>query len=196
MSKISDDFINQIALDLQRIDDAIGNGTHTERLKLHRELDARYQTCIKDWYLGLWGVVHRENSTTNVEYAYIDNSQMETQENLEMMRTKIETYHKYRVNAIEPVPSNQPMTQINVTTNLSVNITFEQARSTVTEMSSLTDEQTQEVLERIDEIERVLNTDASKKTKWEKIKPVLIWLADKSYDLGKTILPLLLKIQE
>ena len=65
MSKISDDFINQIALDLQRIDDAIGNGTHTERLKLHRELDARYQTCIKDWYLGLWGVVHRENSTTN-----------------------------------------------------------------------------------------------------------------------------------
>ena len=196
MSKISDDFINQIALDLQRIDDAIGNGTHTERLKLHRELDARYQTCIKDWYLGLWGVVHRENSTTNVEYAYIDDSPMETQENLEMMRTKIETYHKYRVNSIEPVPSNQPMTQINVTTNLSVNITFEQARSTVTEMSSLTDEQTQEVLERIDEIERVLNTDASKKTKWEKIKPVLIWLADKSYDLGKTILPLLLKIQE
>ena len=35
MSKISDDFINQIALDLQRIDDAIANGTHTERLKLH-----------------------------------------------------------------------------------------------------------------------------------------------------------------
>ena len=52
------------------------------------------------------------------------------------------------------------------------------------------------VLERIDEIERVINTDTSKKTKWEKIKPVLIWIADKSYDLGKTILPLLLKIQE
>lgn len=196
MSKISDDFINQIALDLQRIDDAIANGTHTERLKLHRELDARYQTCIKDWYLGLWGVVHRTNSTTNVEYAYIDDSPMATQENLEMMHTKIETYHKYRVNAIEPVPSSQPMTQINVTTNVSVNITFEQARSTVTEMSSLTDEQTREVLERIDEIERVVNTDSSKKSKWEQIKPVLKWLADKSYDLGKTILPLLLKIEQ
>lgn len=196
MTQVPDDFLNQILSDLKRIDAAIDNGTNTERLKLHRELDARYQTCVNGWYLGLWGVVHRENSATNIEYGYIDDSPMEIQENLEMMRTKIETYYKYRVNAIQSAPSNQPITQISVTTNVSVNITFEQARSEIKEMSSLTNEQTQEVLERIDEIERVINTDTSKKTKWEKIKPVLIWLADKSYDLGKTILPLLLKIPE
>ena len=130
-----------------------------------------------------------------LKYSYIEDSPSEVVENLEMMRTKIETY-QYQVNAILPVPSNQPTTQINVTTNVSVNITFQKARSEVKEMSSLTDEQTQEVLERIDEIEQVINTDTSKKTKWEKIKPILVWLADKSYDLGKIILPLLLKIQD
>lgn len=196
MSKDLDEFLNQIPVDLERIDNIIKNGTKLECLKLHRELDARYQTCIKDWYLSMWGVVRNSNSTIYIEYACIEDSHSEIVENLEMMRTKIETYHKYRVNAIDSPTSKQQMTQINVTTNVSVNITFEQARSEVTEMSSLTDEQTREVLEQIDEIERIIKTGSSKKSKWEQIKPVLKWLADKSYDLGKTILPLLLKIEQ
>lgn len=195
MSIIPSSFINQILIDLNRIDKVIKEGTHQEQLRLHRELDARYQACIKDWYVGFWGAIYNKTSVSCIKYSYIEDSPSEVVENLEMMRTKIETY-QYQVNAIHPVPSNQPTTQINVTTNVSVNITFQKARSEVKEMSSLTDEQTQEVLERIDEIEQVINTDTSKKTKWEKIKPVLAWLADKSYDLGKIILPLLLKIQD
>ena len=54
MSKVPDGFLNQISIDLKRIDEMIEEGTDQERLKLHRELDARYQTCIKDWYVGLW----------------------------------------------------------------------------------------------------------------------------------------------
>ena len=196
MSIIPNGFINQILTDLDRIDKVIKEGTHQEQLRLHRELDARYQACIKDWYFGFRGTIYSKTmSVACLKYSYIEDSPSEVVENLEMMRTKIETY-QYQVNAIHPVPSNQPTTQINVTTNVSVNITFQKARSEVKEMSSLTDEQTQEVLERIDEIEQVINTDTSKKTKWEKIKPVLVWLADKSYDLGKIILPLLLKIQD
>ena len=195
MSIIPSSFINQILIDLNRIDKVIKEGTHQEQLRLHRELDARYQACIKDWYVGFWGGIYNKTSVACIKYSYIEDSPSEVVENLEMMRTKIETY-QYQVNAIHPVPSNQPTTQINVTTNVSVNITFQKARSEVKEMSSLTDEQTQEVLERIDEIEQVINTDISKKTKWERIKPVLAWLADKSYDLGKIILPLLLKIQD
>lgn len=196
MSIIPNGFINQILTDLDRIDKVIKEGTHQEQLRLHRELDARYQACIKDWYFGFRGTIYSKTmSVACLKYSYIEDSPSEVVENLEMMRTKIETY-QYQVNAILPVPSNQPTTQINVTTNVSVNITFQKARSEVKEMSSLTDEQTQEVLERIDEIEQVINTDTSKKTKWEKIKPILVWLADKSYDLGKIILPLLLKIQD
>ena len=33
-----------------------------------------------------------------------------------------------------------------------------------------------------------------KKTKWQKIKPILTWLADKSVDVGIALLPLIMKI--
>jgi soluble cytochrome b562 len=76
-----------------------------------------------------------------------------------------------------------------------VNITFEQVRAKIEDMTSLTDEQTKEALDKVSDIESVVNGEGSKKSKWEKIKPVLAWLADKSFDLAMTILPLLLKMQ-
>ena len=52
----------------------------------------------------------------------------------------------------------------------------------------------QEVLDKISEIEEVVKSKDSKKSKWEKVKPVLTWLADKSCDVGIALLPLLLKL--
>ena len=62
-------------------------------------------------------------------------------------------------------------------------------------MTSLTDEQTQEILDKITELEEIINSKDKKKTKWEKAKSVLVWLADKSFDVAMTLLPLLLKVQ-
>ena len=61
-------------------------------------------------------------------------------------------------------------------------------------MTSLTNEETEEILAKISEIEEVVKSNDKKKTKWEKIKPVLGWLTDKSCDVGIALLPLLLKI--
>ena len=48
------EFYDMVCSDIQRIEgsDQLSSG---EKLKLHRELDGRYQACIKDWYKGLWG---------------------------------------------------------------------------------------------------------------------------------------------
>ena len=62
-------------------------------------------------------------------------------------------------------------------------------------MSSLTDEETEEILAKIDELEEIINSNDKKKNKREKTKSVLFWLADKSFDVGIALLPLLLKIQ-
>lgn len=67
-------------------------------------------------------------------------------------------------------------------------------REKIEDMTSLTNEETEEVLAKISEIEEVVKSNDKKKTKWEKIKPVLVWLADKSLDIGTALLPLLLKI--
>lgn len=63
-------------------------------------------------------------------------------------------------------------------------------------MTSLTDKETEEILAKITELEEIINSKDKKKTKWEKAKAVLVWLADKSLDVGMALLPLLLKIGE
>ena len=72
---------------------------------------------------------------------------------------------------------------------------FESVRSHLEADTSLSDEQTIEAKQKIDEIEAVVKSNDSKKNKWKKLKPVLLWLADKSVDVGTALLPLLLKIQ-
>lgn len=164
-----------------------------QKLKLLREIDGRYQECVGNWFSGL---SNANGSLTRIRYEELEelserNSRC-IQNDLDMMKAKLETL-RYGMNS-----NSHPQiltNQVNVTTNVSLNMTFEQARSKVEEMDSLTEEQTREALKKIDEIERIIQSSDSKKTKWEKTKPVLAWIADKSYDLGKTILLLLLKIE-
>lgn len=182
------EFYDMICSDIAQIDEA-GKLSEQNRFQLHRELDGKYQACIKDWRIGLWG---SDKDASLIYYSMLAESPDSVLENLQMMKAKLETF-KFQMNAVS-LPE-LPATQVNVTTNVSIGVTFEQVRSQVEEMSSLTDEQTQEILEKINEIEEAVKSTGSKKTKWEKVKPVLKWLAEKSCDVGIALLPLILKIQ-
>ncbi len=119
-------------------------------------------------------------------------------DNLNQMKPKLEAYALGWNMSKKSSPSSSTTTpNVNVTVNneINISITFEQVREKIEDMTSLTDEQTKEALEKVSEIESVVNGEGSKKTKWEKIKPILTWLADKSFDLAMTILPLLLQVQ-
>lgn len=76
------------------------------------------------------------------------------------------------------------------------NITFINTIEQIKEMSGLSDQETEETIAKIEEIKAIIDQGGSKKTKWKKIKPILIWLADKSVDVGCALLPLILKIGE
>ena len=89
------EFYDMVCSDIKRIEES-GSLSSAEQFKLHRELDGKYQSCIKDWYKSLWGF----NPTIgSIHYSSIDNDQSCMQENLEMMKAKLETY-KYGMNAI------------------------------------------------------------------------------------------------
>ena len=180
------EFYDMICSDIVRISEMEKLSSKDQYL-LHRELDGRYQACIKDWRVGLWG-----GNESTLYYDNIEDSPNSVSENLLMMKAKLETF-KFQMNAIEM--TELTATQINVTTNVGVNITFELVRSQVKEMSSLTEEQTKEVLEKINKIEETVKSTDSKKSKWEKLKPILKWLADKSCDVGIALLPIILQIQ-
>ena len=119
-------------------------------------------------------------------------------DNLNQMKPKLEAYALGWNMSKKSSPSSSITTpNVNVTVNneINISITFEQVREKIEDMTSLTDEQTKEALDKVSEIESVVKGEGSKKTKWEKIKPFLTWLADKSFDLAMTILPLLLQVQ-
>ena len=181
------EFMDMVECDIERIEQA-PNMSHEDRLQLHRELDGRYQSCIKNWGLGFWCTIRDSGYVCYSTLAWDEGGILD---NLKMMKAKLETY-RFQLNA---VTTEAPTQQINVTTNVNVSVTFEHVRSRIEDMTCLTDEQVKEALDKVSEIESVVNGDDSKKSKWKKIKPILAWLADKSFDVAMTILPLLLQVQ-
>lgn len=76
----------------------------------------------------------------------------------------------------------------------SITVSFDKVRNQIKEMSGLSDADTKETLDKIDELKVIVESSESKKTKWQKVKPILAWIADKSVDVGIALLPLILKI--
>ncbi len=189
MREIPEAFLNMVRKDIQRIDETVCLYDNSKQWELFRELDGKYQACIREWYRGMW---QSTRDGTQLYFNVLKEHPNQVTDNLRLVKSKLESF-RFQMNAVE-VPES-PGTQVNVTTNVNVNITFEQVRAKIEDMTSLTETQTKEALEKVSEIESVVSGTGSKKSKWEKIKPILVWLADKSFDVGMTLLPLLLKLE-
>ena len=61
-------------------------------------------------------------------------------------------------------------------------------------MTSLPEEDIEEIQNKIDEIEEIVKSKDSKSKKWSKAKGIIKWIADKGVDVGIALLPLFLKI--
>ena len=181
--------VDMVENDIARIDDVIIRGDNESRWDLFREMDGKYQVCIADFHEGMYESVPGKNV---LYFNVLREHPGEVLENLKFVKAKLTSF-LFGANAVK-LPA-LPSTQVNVTTNLHVEVTFEQVRSQIEDMTSLTNDETKEILEKISEIEKAVNSNDSKKTKWEKVKPVLKWIADKSLDVGIKLLPLILKIQ-
>lgn len=180
----------EVLKDIQKIE-AVDKTNEKALEELHRYLDGKYQGCIAEWGKSMW--CYSKDNGFDYYLMGVDS----LIDNLNQMKPKLEAYALGWNASKKSSPSRVATPNVNVTVNneINVNITFEQAREKVQDMTSLTDEQTQEILDKITELEEIINSKDKKKTKWEKAKSVLVWLADKSFDVGMTVLPLLLKIQ-
>lgn len=74
-------------------------------------------------------------------------------------------------------------------------LSFEDAKKSIEEMSALNDTEIDEILKKIDELEQIINTSERKSKKWESVKGIIKWVADKSFDVAKIIIPLAFKIE-
>jgi len=181
-----------ILSDIAKIEDALKGSSSADYEKLHKYLDGKYQHCIAGWGMSMWGYV----IDRGFRYSYLSPDALK--DNLSMMKPKLEAFLNGWNSTTSLSNGSQvsaPDVNVTVNNNVTVNISFEQVLAQIEDMTSLTDEQTEEAKEKVLEIQSVVNSNGSKKSKWEKIKPILVWLADKSFDVAMTILPLLLKVQ-
>jgi len=175
-----------ICNDIQRLEKT-EELTKEEKYKLHREMDAKYQARVDKWYHGLWCTSPNE---IGVHYRALREDEASLNENLEMMKFKLQAL-ACQVNDAQMLKNPSANITMTASTNVNISMNFEQARQSIENNSSLSTDEKQEVLDKISELEEVVKSPNSKKSKWEKIKPVLLWLADKSCDVGIAMLPLL-----
>ncbi|CBK74196.1 hypothetical protein CIY_13960 [Butyrivibrio fibrisolvens 16/4] len=62
-------------------------------------------------------------------------------------------------------------------------------------MPGLNQADTEEIQSKIDELENISQEGISKKKKWEKVKPILLFALDKGADVAITIMGLILQMR-
>lgn len=181
-------FCDMVRADIKRLETADQLSTE-EKYKLHKDLEGRYQACVQDWYVGLRKT---KKDGKGMRYSKLREAPNIIQENLEMMKFKLETY-SYGMN--DSSQSDPPATNITVNTNVNISLSFEEARQKVEDMTALSWEQADEILSKIDELEKISKENISRKSKWEKVRPIISFALDKGADVAIAILSLVMQMK-
>ena len=196
MSKINQ-MKREIEKDINSIKEVLNKDYLDEMMKIHKYMDSKYQSKIDTWGLSQFGW----SDNLGFDYDFIGKSGIS--ENLENMIGKLEGYKQdldlkvYEIfngknsSGVKIYNSNK---NANANTNTNTNATvvnFSIVENNLKNNESLTEEQTIEALKKLEELRSIYQSKDNKKTKWSKVKPIMIWLADKSVDVGIAFLPLI-----
>ena len=178
--------------DILKIEEALNSEKEKQIQAIHLFIDGKYGAYVPQWDKGVCGYV------LNFGFNYECLDLPSLIHNLTLMKAKLEGFAMGFEKSTKQTysPSNNVNVNVTNTNEVNLSISFAEARQKIEDMTSLTEPETEEILAKITELEEVINSKDKKKSKWEKVKSVLIWLADKSFDVGMALLPLLLKIQE
>lgn len=164
----------------------------TEQFALFKQIVAKYVGVINNLYDGLYGY-WVPNGHKTINYAVLQNSPENVKENLQFLCGKLELAEA-GFGLVRTIPAQASSSnKINIQNNFTPSISFEDARSEIKNIAGLTNEQVKDALSRIEEIEKATNNSKTEKMRWEKIKPILVWLGNSSFELAKVILPLIIK---
>lgn len=196
MSKIKQ-MKREIEKDINSIKEVLNKDDLDEMMKIHKYMDSKYQSKIDTWGLSQFGW----SDNLGFDYDFIGKSGIS--ENLENMIGKLEGYKQdldlkvYEIfngknsSGVKIYNSNK---NANANTNTNTNATvvnFSIVENNLKKNESLTEKQTIEALKKLEELRSIYQSKDNKKTKWSKVKPIMIWLADKSVDVGIAFLPLI-----
>lgn len=168
--------------------------SEAEKLQLYKTVTTRYHGYIPKLsdglyqYFpnrGLYGDVYGKELISNVETLY---NKMCT---FKVMGYPVDDKMTSQQNT-QTVQINNSNTNEN---KIDINISFAEARKKIESMNSLPENEIGGILEKIEELDKIVHSQDRKNKKWENAKSIIKWVADKGVDVGLTFLPLLMQIQ-
>ncbi|MEG0692438.1 MAG: hypothetical protein RR444_05085 [Oscillospiraceae bacterium] len=180
--KLDELFVNDI---IQTCDDEILRC-------IYGELTVRYDPYITEFGCGLFGYDEKQRVYTN------DLNKDSIIDNLKKIKIKLEIVKNVGLPKSIKQQQNLMDNTVNVnnsnTTSVEINITFNDAKNNIENMSALSPTETDEILAKIDELERIVISNENKSKKWATASAFVNWISTKGVDVAMTILPLLLRI--
>lgn len=187
------DFRKMLKDDIDKLETVCNasSGNEIEKQNLYAAITARYHPYIPQLGSGLY------EYNSRIEF-YEEVSGESLNYNLKRLYHKLCAFDALGCPGLNAVAEKSPNTVVTITnTNQNTNtvaVSFENAREAVNAMTSLPDEDIQDIQAKIDEIEEILKSKDSKSKKWSKAKEIIKWIADKGVDVGIALLPLVLQI--
>ena len=178
---MTSDFKEIIDQDILRCESELKSGNKLSWRILHTELKSKYGKIIDGFSADLHSLTY-------------DDTGLNTKANIEIMKKKLELFKAMEyVNCYAERAGSITFNNANQF-NATFSISFETAKETVENMSALKETEIQEILSKIEELEKIVSSSDRKSQKWEKAKTIIKWVADKGVDVGITLLPLIMKI--
>ena len=180
---------DRIHEDIAKIEKALEMCDEKTLLQVHQYIDGKYQACIAGWSQSVYGYV--PGYGFNYDVIGIES----LKHNLQMMMPKLEGFIEgWNEIATPATVATIPEINVNTTTNVNISVTFEQVRSKIEDMTALNREQTDEIIKKVDELEKISKEKSSRKTKWEKVKPSITFALDKGADVAVALLSLVMQM--
>lgn len=183
--------------DLTALKKAISDCNNSEspesaKLQLYKNITAKYHSYVPKLGDGLYQYIPNNGF-------YDDVSGDSLFHNLNQIYNKLQSFKALGYPALKDTIPNttSPVVQINNTNENKIDITisFKEVRKTVENMTSLQDTEIDEILTKIDDLEKIIYSKDRKTKKWDNAKDIIHWIADKGVDVGIALLPLLLQIK-
>ena len=191
------DFKTMYDKDLNALKKAVLDSNNSEspeiaKLQLYKEITAKYHGYVPKFGDGLYQY--------NPDFGFYDDVTGDSLfHNLNQIYNKLQSFKALGYPTLkDTIPkTTTPIVQINNTNEnkIDISISFNEVRKKVENMTSLQDTEIDEILTKIDELEKIINSKERKTKKWDNAKAIIHWIADKGVDVGIALLPLLLQIK-
>lgn len=204
--EITDDFKEMINEDIINLKDALSDISNTKtfeyaKLELYKELTAKYHPYVPNFGDGMYSYYDNSGFYDDVEGDALRHNLHQAYNKLIVF--KASGYPCIRSNAEKSdnnIVLNANYTSQNVNNNLNENnnsvlVSFKQVRQDIEGMTSLTEVEIEEILDKINELEQIVKSAERKSKKWDNAKGIIKWIADKGVDVGISVIPLLLQIK-